>query len=91
VAVDADVAKRADEFLDDLAGQDDLGVVVRCHLRVEHELIGYIGAQLVDAKALGEALDYSQKVRLALALGLDPSLKSALNGVGSIRNWPSRG
>jgi hypothetical protein len=77
---------RLDDFIRDLNGEDDLGVVVRGHLWVERELIGYIDAQLVDPTALRPDLDYADRVRLAIALGLDTSLKAPLNALGKVRN-----
>jgi hypothetical protein len=80
------VFERRNKLLEDVAGEDDLGVVLRSHLWVEYELGEFITASLVNPKALRQSMDYADKVRLALALGLERSLERPLNTIGTIRN-----
>lgn len=70
-----------------LLGEDPLGVVVRAHIYIEHELIGFIRARLERPELL-EALklDYDGKVKLGLALGLPEEFGPALSTVGKLRN-----
>ena len=78
---------RQARLTDILMGEDELGVIVRAHIYVEHELTEFIKARLNPPAALDAIrLDYSGRVRLALALGLLPELKSALQFVGTLRN-----
>ena len=78
---------RQARLTDSLAGEDELGVVIRAHIHIEHELNEFIKARLHPPTALDAVrLDYSGRVRLALTLGLLPELKPALQFVGTIRN-----
>jgi hypothetical protein len=70
-----------------LTGEDELGVVVRAHIYIEHELTEFIKARLYPPTVLDAIrLDYSGRVRLALTLGLPAELKAALQFVGTLRN-----
>jgi hypothetical protein len=71
-----------------LAGEDDLGKIVRGHIYIEHELqdLIFFAAPNPDELERFDKIEYSEKVKLALVLGLDPLLKSALSAVGSLRN-----
>jgi len=73
------------EFIKSLQSEDDLGLVVRAHIHIEHELEQFIKACLPNQKELGR-MGYSGRVRLALACGLRPSLKGPLNAIGRLRN-----
>jgi hypothetical protein len=70
-----------------LLSEDELGMVVRAHIHLENQLQEFI---LVAAANPHEVkfseIDFAGTVRLALALGLDPKLKAALNAAGSLRN-----
>jgi RNase H-fold protein (predicted Holliday junction resolvase) len=72
-------------FLLALVGEDELGAVVRAHIHIEHELEQFIATVLPRADELGR-MDYSAKVRLALACGLPRELKPTLNAIGTLRN-----
>lgn len=75
------------EFQSGLQGEDELGVVVRAHIHIEAMLIALIDALLVSPKHIEKmSLDYSQKVRLAIALGLLPQYESPLLALGTLRN-----
>jgi hypothetical protein len=65
--------------------KDSLGFVLRLHLQVENALENFIDAVLVNPEELGR-LDYSARVRLALACGLQADLKPSLNALGALRN-----
>lgn len=70
-----------------LRGEDELGAVVRAHLYIEHELIEFIRARMSPPEALDAIeLDFDGRVKLAVALGLNPTFKPALRFVGSLRN-----
>lgn len=70
-----------------LAEGDEIGAVIRSHIMVENELIALAEHALPNPKALNRiGLDYSGRVQLALALGLDQSFQAPLTSLGSIRN-----
>lgn len=80
------LAKR-DAYLKVLQGEDILGVVIRAHIYIEHELNDLLDAAVADPAALKALnLDYSGKVILAAALGLDPTFRPMLSCVGKLRN-----
>jgi hypothetical protein len=76
-------------FLDSLATglvrQDSLGFVLRIQLHIERELECFTCAALPNPNELGR-VEYSARVRLALACGLSPELKPSLNALGALRN-----
>src|SRR5258708_1065128 len=74
-----------DAFLTTLLSEDELGVVVRAHIHIEHELEKFLCAALENPNELGR-LEYSARVRLALACGLRADLKGPLNAFGALRN-----
>lgn len=70
-----------------LMGEDELGAVVRAHIHIEHELIEFIRARLSPPDALDAiSLDYSGRVKLAIALGLPKEMQAPLNFIGTLRN-----
>jgi hypothetical protein len=82
------VRKRYDALVKVLVKEDDLGRVIRAHIYIEHELQDFIffAAPHPDHLKPFEGLEFSDKVQLALLLGLNPDLRSALNTVGNLRN-----
>jgi len=71
----------------DLANEDDLGAVVRGHIRIESLLVRYINAKLKYPKHIeSQRFGYYERSSLALALGLRGELKGPLRALGSIRN-----
>jgi hypothetical protein len=71
-----------------LQGADDLGVVVRAHLHIEHELqelIFFAAPNPAQLKKL-ENMQFSEKVWLALVLGMNAELKPALSAAATLRN-----
>jgi hypothetical protein len=80
--------RRAQALTRVLAAEDDLGAVVRAHIHIEHELQGFIffAAPHPDQLTRFDQMEFSEKVRLALVLGLNSELKPALNAAGNLRN-----
>ena len=70
-----------------LLGQDELGSVVRAHIYIE-EHIDKFPTLMSDKNEYIEkmSLDFSNKLRLALALGLDEELHKPLVALSNIRN-----
>jgi hypothetical protein len=71
-----------------LRNEDDLGKVVRAHIHIEHELQDFIfiAAPVPDQLKGFDNMEFTDKVQLALLLGLTPDLKAALNATGRLRN-----
>jgi hypothetical protein len=74
-----------DKFHDALAGEDELGVVLRAHFYIEAELEALINALLPHPNELPR-LRYEQKLKLACALGFDKSAFMPLKELGDLRN-----
>jgi hypothetical protein len=72
-------------FIDALNSEDDLGMVVRAHIHIEHELKEFVTAAAPRPDQV-KFPDYDGTIRLALVLGLDATLKPALNAIGKLRN-----
>ena len=73
-------------FFKALQGEDELGLVVRTHIHIEAKLLEFLGV-LAEAESLEKMdLDYSQRVHLAVALGLKEEHARGLHALGSIRN-----
>jgi hypothetical protein len=82
-----DIDKRNVNFFAALDGEDDLGVVLRAHIHIEHELKEYILTAIPKPKYVKFAdYEYNGVVMLALALGLSDELKAPLVAIGSLRN-----
>lgn len=70
-----------------LEGEDDLGMIIRAHIYIEHELKEFIQAAAPEPGELKfSGYDYAQTLKLALVLGLDPRLKAGLTSLGTLRN-----
>jgi hypothetical protein len=80
--------KRAKALGAVLTTDDDLGKVVRAHIYIEHELQDFIFFAAPSSAHLKrfDHMEFSEKVRLALVLGLNAELKPALTAVGNLRN-----
>ncbi|MFN3239649.1 MAG: hypothetical protein ACE37D_21710 [Pseudomonadales bacterium] len=74
------------ELLQILLGQDDLGVVIRAHIRMEENIENFLALSadfdLIDKMGL----TFAQKLLLAHALDLDSPLVPPLKVLGRIRN-----
>lgn len=71
----------------ELVQEDNIGLVLRGHLHVEHQLIKFISKQLQypDRVDWGK-IDYSGKAELALACGLDVDIRPGLEHLETLRN-----
>src|SRR6266436_3435780 len=72
-------------FIDALNSEDDLGMVVRAHIHIEHELREFVTSAAPRPDQVKE-MNFDGTIRLALVLGLDATLKPALNAIGNLRN-----
>ena len=78
---------QADHLIAALRGEDDLGVVIRAHLHIESKLESLLRKLIPYYQHLEKArINYSQKVDLALAMGLKPEYSKVLRKLGKIRN-----
>ena len=74
------------KFLESLQGEDELGVVLRSHIHIDATLIEFLSV-FADTKALDKMnLEFSQRVHLAVALGLREEHAKSLLAVGKLRN-----
>ena len=81
------VEERNEAFFTALDSEDDLGMVIRAHIHVEHELREYILAAAPQPAELKLSdYDYASTLKLAMALGLKPSVKAGLTSLGTLRN-----
>ena len=75
------------QFITDLQREDDVGLVLRGHLHIEHQLIELISVLLPYAERCDWGkVSYRAKVELAHGYGLPADLKDLLERIGSIRN-----
>ena len=72
-------------FIDALNSEDDLGMVVRAHIHIEHELREFVTSAAPRPDQVKE-MNFDGTIRLALVLGLDATLKPPLNAIGNLRN-----
>jgi hypothetical protein len=76
-----------DELSKALLEEDELGVVLRSHLYIEHKLDELLSIMVPFPSFYEEMnLNYANKVKLACAMGLDPDFKPMLLALGTIRN-----
>jgi hypothetical protein len=73
------------EFAQALIAEDELGVVVRAHIYIESAIDQFLSFELHDYSQLGR-IDYSMKVRIALACGLPSDFGASLRALGTLRN-----
>ena len=79
--------ERMAKFLDILRGEDDLGIIIRAHIHIEHELTEFIEARLSEPSILKPLRPtYEDKVLLAVGLGFLPEYQAALSNIGKLRN-----
>jgi hypothetical protein len=75
------------QFFADLRREDDVGLVLRGHLHVEHQLIELASMRLPFAgRCDWGSISYRAKVELAYGCGLPEDLKYLLVRLGSMRN-----
>lgn len=84
---DLDDQDRKTKLFSLLEGEDDLGVVLRAHIVIEHELKDFVMASAPKPEHVKFSdYDYDGVVTLACILGLSPELKPALSSIGNLRN-----
>jgi hypothetical protein len=70
-----------------LEEDSDLGMIIRAHIHLEHELREFVlAAAPQPAEVRLSEYDYAGTLRLAMTLGLDPALEVSLIAVGKLRN-----
>ena len=75
------------QFIDDLQREDDVGLVLRGHLHIEHQLVEMLSEFLPFAdRADWGMVNYRAKVEMAYAAGLPEDLKKLLERIGALRN-----
>ena len=85
MAIHADTTE--DTFLKALQGEDQLGMVIRAHIYIEHHLNEFLQVLIPYPEFLEPLkLDYYGRVQLAGAMGLQPQLLKPLQAVGALRN-----
>ena len=76
-----------DAFAKDLGREDEMGSVVRAHIRIENLLVELVEGMVPKPTQLKRLnLEYDGYVSLALALGLEDERGPALRAMGSLRN-----
>ena len=74
-------------FQQALQGEDELGLVIRSHIHIEANLLALLDALLASSRHADKMnLEYSQRVHLAVALGLLPEYEAPLLAFGTLRN-----
>lgn len=73
-------------FFQALRGEDPLGAVVRAHIHVEARVNQVLSALTPHPSHIPTNLRYEQRVRMAIALGLDKEILCPLTILGCIRN-----
>ncbi|CJV76078.1 Uncharacterised protein [Streptococcus pneumoniae] len=83
-----EIYKTAKKFTEDTKGEDELQVILRGHLYLEHELEKSLRLELVEPDyILTNRFMFTSKVNLAVGLGLLPkSRKKIYEKLNSIRN-----
>ena len=75
------------EFIEDLFREDELGAVVRGHIKIESLLIQILELLSPKPSHLKKLnLDYDGNVTLALLLGLKDDFGPSLRAIGKLRN-----
>lgn len=79
--------KADSKLIEDLNGEDELGRVLRGHIHLENGIDEFLALCCTqDSHLKGAELEYHQKLKMALALGLPEWLASPLKYVGTLRN-----
>lgn len=75
------------QFSDDLMREDDVGLVLRGHLHIEHQLMELISIALpFKERCDWSRIGYRGKIELALSCGLREDMRQPLKSIGSLRN-----
>jgi len=84
---DRELPTQDEGFYEALQQEDHLGVVIRSHIYIEHEVVELLKASWLDYACVAKMnLRYEQKVELAGAVGLEDSFLPPLRKLGKIRN-----
>ncbi|MDQ1337841.1 MAG: hypothetical protein QG617_808 [Campylobacterota bacterium] len=77
-----------EEFYNALSIEDDLGMVIRAHIHIEHWIDRFLHSAIPRYNLYAKDINanYKTKVLLCCALGLSPELKVPLNLIGELRN-----
>ncbi len=76
-----------DKMLNILLNEDELGAVVRAHILIEQYIDHFLSLAVIKNDYLNKmSIDFSNKVKLAVALGLDEEIYKPINSITSIRN-----
>lgn len=74
-----------DDLIAILNGEDEIGVVIRAHIEIELYLNEVLDRLIPYYEDFPE-LEYSDRVKVSIAMGLHPDLRSPLLFIGKIRN-----
>jgi hypothetical protein len=76
-----------ESFQNAIFDKDDLGCVIRAHLHIEYEFALLLKELVPNMKSLDKMhLDFSAKIQLAIALGIDEVRLKPLVALSNIRN-----
>ena len=74
-------------LFDDLSREDDLGLVVKGHLHLEHQITEFIQVFMATpARCDWARVGFAAKLEIALGLGLPVHLRGPLEAVAKLRN-----
>jgi hypothetical protein len=74
-------------MLNILLNEDELGAVVRAHILIEQYVDHFLSLVVYNHDYLDKmSIDFSNKVKLAVSLGLDEEIYKPINSITSIRN-----
>ena len=85
--VPAELKEELDAFVADLFREDEIGSVIRAHIRLElllNELVDHLVPKPEHLKKLN--LDYDGTITLALAMGMNSEFGPPLRVMGKLRN-----
>jgi hypothetical protein len=77
-----------DQFLNDLQREDEVGMILRAHIHIEHAIIEILEAQTPNGDLIAKAnLRYEQRITIAAAFGaIRRDLLGPLKKIGELRN-----
>lgn len=79
--------KKEKQLFDQFANEDNVGLVLRGLLHVEHQLIRFISCLLPHPERVDwSKIDYTGKVELALSCGLNVDMRPPLEYLEALRN-----
>ena len=79
--------KVLNQLVKDLFNEDELGAVIRAHIRIESILINFVADSAPNPNYINKLeLDFDKTVTLAVVLGLNEGYAKALRVLGKLRN-----